>query len=81
MARSFCFSDQAGLVLGDALAPAPVLARRVGSLVRRTVRPAAERLADTPAHLVFGSDLVHAVAQRTKGSAFVTCDDALELRG
>ncbi len=51
---------QAGLVLGDALAPPAVLARRIGSLVGRTVRPPAEGFADTPAHLVVRSDLVHA---------------------
>ena len=50
---------QTGLVLGDALAAAAVLAGRVGSLVRRAVRTAAERLADAPAHAVLGSDLVH----------------------
>jgi hypothetical protein len=50
---------QAGLVFRDALATAAVLARRVGSLVGRTVRPPAESFADTPTHLVVGTDLVH----------------------
>src|SRR3954470_2582967 len=44
--------EQAHLVLGEALAPAAVLARRVWPLAGRAIGPTAHGRADAPAHLV-----------------------------